>query len=49
VKAGTIVGKCMARHRASDFRKFLDEVERNAPTDLDVHVVMDNSSTHKPS
>ena len=47
VKAGTIVGKCMARHRATEFRKFLDEVERNVPTDLDVHVVMDNSGTDK--
>ena len=29
VKAGTIVGKCMPRHRAQEFRKFLDEIERN--------------------
>src|SRR5262249_36876741 len=47
VKAGTIVGKCMRRHRASEFRKFLDEVERNVPVDLDVHIVMDNYGTHK--
>jgi len=47
VKAGTIVGKCMPRHRAREFRKFLDEVERNVPADLDIHVVMDNASSHK--
>jgi transposase len=47
VKAGTIVGKCMPRHRAREFRKFLDEVERNIPTKLDIHVVMDNASSHK--
>ena len=47
VKAGTIIGKCMPRHRASEFRKFLDEVERNVPADLDVHIVMDNYGTHK--
>jgi transposase len=47
VKAGTIVGKCMARHRASEFRKFLDEIERNVPANLDVHTVMDNYATHK--
>ena len=47
VKAGTIVGKCMTRHRAQEFRKFLDEVERNVPAALDVHVVMDNYGTHK--
>jgi transposase len=47
VKAGTVVGKCMSRHRATEFRKFLDEVERNVPADLDVHVIMDNYGTHK--
>jgi transposase len=47
VKAGTIVGKCMPRHRTQEFRKFLDAVESNVPADLDVHVVMDNYGTHK--
>ena len=47
VKAGTIVGKCMSRHRAREFRKFLDEIERNVPANLDIHVVMDNASSHK--
>src|SRR5712672_2897943 len=47
VKAGTVVGKCMARHRASEFRKFLDEIERNVPANLDVHIIMDNYATHK--
>jgi transposase len=47
VKAGTIVGKCMPRHRAQEFRKFLDEVERNVPANLDIHVIMDNASSHK--
>jgi transposase len=47
VAAGTVVGKCMPRHRAQEFRKFLDEVERNVPADLDIHVIMDNYGTHK--
>ncbi len=47
VKAGTVIGKCMPRHRAREFRKFLDEVEHNVPAGLDVHVVMDNASSHK--
>ena len=46
-KAGTIVGTCMPRHRAQEFRKFLDEIERNVPPDLAMHVVMDNASSHK--
>ena len=47
VKAGSVIGQCMPRHRAGEFRKFLDEVERNVPDGLDIHVVMDNASTHK--
>jgi DDE superfamily endonuclease len=37
----------MPRHRAREFRKCLDEVERNVPANLDIHVVMDNASSHK--
>lgn len=47
VKAGTVVGTGMRRHRSREFRKFLDEVEKNVPADLDVHIVMDNYGTHK--
>jgi transposase len=47
VAVGKIVGRCFPRHRASEFRKFLDAVEANVPADLDVHVVMDNYATHK--
>src|SRR5512147_90396 len=47
VKAGTIIGTCMPRHRAQEFRRFLDTVENNVPADLDIHVVMDNASSHK--
>jgi hypothetical protein len=37
----------MARHRSGEFRSFLDEIERQVPSGLDIHVVMDNASTHK--
>jgi transposase len=47
VKAGSVIGKCMPRHRAQEFRAFLDEVECNVPDGLDIHVVMDNASSHK--
>src|SRR5690349_2834446 len=47
LKAGNVIGKCMPRHRAQEFRKFLQEVDRNVPAGLDVHVVMDNASSHK--
>ena len=47
VKTGSVIGKCMPRHRAQEFRRFLDEVERNVPKGLEIHVVMDNASSHK--
>ncbi len=47
VKAGTVIGQCYPRHRASEFRCFLDEIEAAVPADLDVHLVLDNSATHK--
>lgn len=47
VATGKVIGKCFARHRASEFLKFLREIENNVLPDFDVHLVMDNSSTHK--
>lgn len=47
IATGAIIGKCYTRHRAREFRKFLDEIEAAVPADLDVHLVMDNYSTHK--
>jgi transposase len=44
---GSVIGKCYARHRAVEFRRFLNEIERNVPADHDVHIVMDNYATHK--
>jgi transposase len=44
---GKVIGKCYARHRSSEFLKFLREIEAAVPSDLDVHLVMDNYATHK--
>ena len=47
VKAGTIIGECHARHRALEFRRFLDTIDDAVPRDLDVHLILANSATHK--
>jgi transposase len=47
VRAGTVIGTCKGRHRSTEFRAFLDQVEAAVPTDLDVHLVLDNAATHK--
>jgi transposase len=47
IATGRVIGKCYRRHRAVEFRKFLDEIEAAVPPDLDVHLVIDNYATHK--
>lgn len=45
--SGQVIAEMTPRHRAEEFRKFLGLIERSVPEGLDVHVVLDNSSTHK--
>jgi transposase len=47
VKTGKIVGECYRRHRATEFRRFLDRIDDAVPRDLDVHLILDNYTTHK--
>jgi len=47
VKTGTVIGRCHRRHRAVEFRKFLDAIDDAVPGDLDIHLILDNSATHK--
>jgi len=47
VKTGEVIGRCHRRHRAVEFRTFLDTIEAAVPEDLDVHLVVDNYATHK--
>jgi len=47
IASGAVIGRCYPKHRSSEFRKFLDQIETSVPSDLDVHLVMDNYATHK--
>lgn len=47
VKSGNVIGKCFSRHRSTEFRKFLEHVDDSTPSDLDVHIILDNYGTHK--
>jgi len=47
VATGKVIGALHRRHRAAEFRKFLDAIEASVPKDLDIHIVLDNYSTHK--
>jgi transposase len=46
-RTGAVIGRCRPRHRAQEFRAFLDEIDRSVPPDLEVHLVLDNLRTHK--
>jgi transposase len=45
--AGRVITQIHPRHRAVEFRKFLIAIDKQVPTDLDVHLICDNLSTHK--
>src|SRR5256886_4621982 len=47
VASGQVIAEMTPRHRAEEFRRFLNLVDKSVPAQLDVHVVLDNSSTHK--
>jgi transposase len=47
VGTGEVITHTDRRHRTIEFRKFLDLVADQVPDDVDVHVILDNSSTHK--
>jgi transposase len=47
VMSGKIIGQCLRRHRAVEFRRFLDTIEAAVPADLDVHLILDSYATHK--
>ena len=44
---GTVIGRCMQRHRHLEFIRFLNAVEREVPAGKVIHTVLDNYATHK--
>ena len=47
VLEGTVIGTCMQKHRHQEYLKFLRTINRETPKDLDIHMIVDNYSTHK--
>jgi transposase len=47
VRTGRVIGECHPRHRAREFRRFLDTIEATVPRHLDIHLILDNYATHK--
>ena len=46
-RVGSVIGRCVERHRGEEFKAFLQVIDSSAPGDLDVHVILDNYATHK--
>jgi hypothetical protein len=44
---GKVISSLHARHRAIEFKNFLATTDEIVPADFDVHLVLDNASTHK--
>jgi transposase len=45
--SGKVIGSLHSRHRAIEFKNFLIKIDREVPAEFEVHVVLDNASTHK--
>jgi transposase len=44
---GKVIGDCMPRHRHQEFIRFLKKIDAETPTELDLHLIVDNYGTHK--
>jgi transposase len=44
---GEVIGTCYRRHRSVEFKQFLKVIDKNVPREFEVHLVLDNYSTHK--
>jgi DDE superfamily endonuclease len=47
ITTGQVIGALHDRHRAIEFKKFLQTIDREVPADIDVHLILNNASTHK--
>lgn len=44
---GKVIGTCMPRHRHQEWIKFLKLIDIQTPQDKELHLIVDNYSTHK--
>jgi len=43
---GKVMGSCLSRHRSQEFLRFLKQLEQQVPPELELHLILDNYSTH---
>jgi transposase len=44
---GKVIGACLPRHRSREFIRFLQQIDAETPAELDLHLIVDNASSHK--
>lgn len=47
IASGQVITDCKRRHRHQEYLDFLKQIEANVPRKLDIHLVVDNYTTHK--
>jgi putative transposase len=47
IATGEVLTACKRRHRHQEYLDFLKRVDTNVPTDLEIHLIVDNYATHK--
>jgi transposase len=47
VATGTVLRRCLARHRHQEYLRFLRDIDAHVPEALEIHLVVDNYATHK--
>jgi putative transposase len=47
VATGAVIAECKPRHRHQEFLSFLRRIDKEVQPDLDVHLIVDNTCTHK--
>ena len=45
--AGKVISSCMDKHRHQEWIKFLNQIDKETPPGLDIHMIVDNYATHK--
>ncbi len=47
VANGIVTGECYNRHRHQEFLRFLNLIDKKMPHGVEIHLILDNYSTHK--
>jgi transposase len=47
ILTGLVISRCSKRHRHQEFIRFLNQIDKETPKELTIHLIADNYATHK--